>query len=229
MNLPSRLIVCLLLALPVTAQEPVTPPAAEARIGRPVPVIVDLSFPGGTVAELVARIRQKEPRANIVVADQAATAVLPAIDLRGTGLDQALAGACAVAGGDQQIRVKDVRGVGETVYTITAHRVQGPESVGPKDGPGTEVYSLRRLTAAPRDAGGASAATVLSAVETAVGGEGRRLANLLYHEDSGLMIARGSREQLAIVHDVLRSLEQNLTPARPRPAQDGSKTPDTGK
>jgi len=93
--------------------------------------------------------------------------------------------------------------------------------VRPKDGPGTEVYSLRRLTATPREAGGVSAATVLSAVETAVGGELRRLASLLYHEDSGLMIARGSREQLEIVKDVLRSLEQNLASARPRPAQEG--------
>jgi hypothetical protein len=196
--------------------------AKSGNVGQPVPVVVTLSFPGGSLADFCNAIRAKEPRANIVVAPLAAGAKLPAMELRGAGLDQALEGACAIAESTALIRIKDFRGPGEPVFTITAQEpVMAVGKVGP-DGkmssagsmPGslprtelTEVFSLNRLID-PKDGSGFPVTTVLSAIETATGDQA--LAAMRFHKESGLLIVRGRQEQLGLVRDVLGSLERDV-------------------
>ena len=101
-------------------------------------------------------IRAKEPRANIIVADGARDARLPAIELRGAGLDQTLEAACAAATSNNTIRVKEFGGVGEPVFTIIANapvvKIAGPGAQGEAQLPAAaanrsvaQVYSLNRL------------------------------------------------------------------------------------
>jgi hypothetical protein len=209
MNLHS-LFATLFLLLPSVAQDEVKPPAAKAAAPG---VTVTLSFSGGPLADFVAQIRQKEPRVNIVMADGAANAMLPQMELRGAGIDQALESACAVATSDQTIRVKDYRGTGEPVYTIVA--VSPPRTpVTDREHTRTEVHGLMRLTADNPQNVTIAATTVLSAVEAAIGEP--KLATLRLHRESGLMIVRGTGEQLEVVDKVLMSLERDLADRRAR-------------
>lgn len=227
MTMRSLALACLFTVLPLSAQDPVTPPPpAAAKSAGPAPVVVTLAFAGGSLADFCALIRAKEPRANIVLAPLAAAAKLPAMELRGAGLEQALEGACAIAESQAQIRMKDFRGPGEPVFTITA---QEPVMTVGKMGPGgstttgavpvaatrqeaAEVYSLNRLLD-PKDGSGFAVTTVLSAIEVATGGE-QALAALRFHKDSGLLIVRGRPDQMAIVRDVLTSLERDVMDRR---------------
>jgi hypothetical protein len=242
MNCRLLFLPLLMLASLAVAQEPTDTQRQEAvRTGKPaLPYIaVTLAFPGGTLGEFVGQIRAAEPVANIVLAPAAAAARLPAIDLRGAGLDQALESACAVAQSDVLIRVKDFRGPGQAVYTITATEPTiavasgrpGPSGPSGPSGPvttmlagarreTTEVHSLNRLLD-PKDGTGFAATTVLSAIEAAVGVDGQ-LAALRFHKESGLLIFRGTAEQVSTVRDVLGSLERDVQDRRkamaPRPA-----------
>jgi hypothetical protein len=226
MNLP-RSLATLLLLLPLTAQEPQAPPAsaspsAPSRPKEPGPTVT-LAFRGGTLAEFVAQLRQAEPRANIVMDPAVAKAVLPEMDLRGAGLDQALDSACLVAASDRRIHLKDFRGAGEPVFTLVA-LTKAPEA-NRDILLRTEVFGLGRLTDA--DAGvpnPLSPATILSAVEAAVGEP--KLTMLRFHQESNLMFARGTVEQLQVVQNVLMNLERDMTERRNRKqAQDGRAHP----
>lgn len=211
-------------ALPLLAQEPdaARPAAAKAR---PEPVLVTMKFAGGTLAEFCDHIRATEPRVNIVLAPLAATAKLPVMDLRGAGLEQALESACMVAESTAVIRIKDFRGPGEPVFTITATEsaksVGGMAPSGQPDGTApvgqvraekTEVFSLNRLLD-PKDGSGFAVTTVLSAIETATGGE-QGLAAMRFHKESGLLIVRGRGDQLALVRDVLANLDRDVMDRR---------------
>jgi hypothetical protein len=212
-------------ALPLVAQEPAPQPA------KPSPVLVTMSFPGGTLAEYVAKIRAAEPRANIIVAADAATAQLPALELRGTGLEQALEAVSAIAEAPFSVRVKEFRGAGEPVYSIVAVGAGNtPAEVKPqKDEETTQVFSLNRLTDDARTesyaGSGFAAAAILSAIETAAS-HGQRNLWLRFHEDSGLLIARGNRSTLAIVKDVLSNLERDVSHRRQQPAPKGAPAKD---
>lgn len=214
--LPLALLTC----LPLCAQEdPQAPPkAATTRPATVVPLTVTLSFWGGTVGEFVAAIAQADTKANIVVAPEAAAALLPAMELKWAGLEQALEAACLLAKGDAPIRVKEFRGNGSPVYTIIA-APQPPTVPGSKPATGlrTEVVSLNRVTdGAPQI--GFPAATVLSAIEMAC--EGIGVPTMRVHKESGILVLRGSGEQIDTAWAVLRNLERD---ADARRKQDNAK------
>lgn len=229
MHIRSLALSCLLLTLPAGAQDAVTPPAGASPKPQAPVVTITLTYAGGTLADFCAQIRAREPQANIVVATLAGDARLPAMELRKAGLDQALEGACAIAESNYQIRMKDFRGPGEPVYTITAHAPATVPGVATGKKEGTEVFSLGRITDDSERGIGLAHTTVLSAVEAAVGRD-RALASLLYHKESGLMIVRGSAEQLSIVNDVLRNLTQDVDARRRLDNQKrGGSMPPTGE
>ena len=223
----------LLGSLPLLAQDDPTATsgtpargAPAANVSYPIPVFVTLSFQGGSLADFVAAIRKAEPKANILGAAGASSAVLPAMEIRGAGLTQVLEGACAVASGPMQVRMKEFRGPGESVFSIVAGLPSGsPTSGGKPSGIDTvtmpmksdrndvsEVHSLNRLLD-PKDGSGFAVTTVLSAIETAVGGEGQ-LTTLKFHKESGLLIVRGAPDQIQLVQAVLASLERDVVDRR---------------
>jgi hypothetical protein len=196
-------VAILLLSFPLAAQaDPAVAQPPRARVQAPA---VTLAFPGGTLAELVAQIREKEPRANIVVAAAAASAVLPPMELRGAGLDQVLDSACVVATGGQEVRLHGFHGGGEPVFAIVAV-AKAPEAS--RESVRTEVFGLGTLT----EELGLHPETLLSAIEAAVGEP--RLVALRYHRESGLVIVRGTGEQLEVVQSVLKNVERDLLQRR---------------
>ena len=210
----------LLLTLAVPAQEEVRKvgPAPQAT-----PVVVTLSFKGGTLAEFVAALRAAEPKANIVVATAAAGAKVPAIELRGAGLGQALDAACVAAEAAYPVRVNDFQGPGEPVYSVTAAAptmMSGTVPMTVKAEDSTQVFSLNRLTEGDPRLGsgeGMKVETILSAIEAGTSDEATKIV-LRYHRDSGLLFLRGSRAQTSMVKDLLSNLERDLQERRRRSA-----------
>jgi hypothetical protein len=247
-----QLILPWLFCLPLFAQEPEVveppppPPAETTPVNRPdrpqqpqpaarPSVVVTLQFPGGTMGEFVAMLRQLEPKANIMVAATAADATLPALDLRGAGLSQVLESACAVAESHREIRVKETRGAGESVYAITARQLPPAQDPFAARAQRTKVFSLARLIEGnDKDSGTLSAATVLSAIEAAVGGPDL-LTMLRFHKESGALFVRGTEEQLGVVSELLVQLDRDAEARRrqdnarkgipndPQPAPDARK------
>lgn len=209
------LAVLFAMALPLFAQEASagsaeSAPAAVPRQARRAAAVVSLSFPGGTMGDFVAAIRRTVAKVNIVLSEPAARVTLPPLELLEAGLAQTLEVACQVAEGPYEVRMKEFRGEGEWIYTITAPKAPQvrPESVTPASPPRTmmRVLSLAGLV------NGRSAMrveSVLSAIELACEPlAGTTPVRLRFHEDSGLLIAVGSDEQIAQVQEVLQTLRQ---------------------
>ncbi len=217
-------LLCLCTTLVAQEQNPAPP-----RPAAPAPVTVTLTFSGGTLEKFVREVRLVQPKANIVVAARAAEAVLPPIDLRGAGLEQALQGACEVAESDYLVRVRDYNGPGEPVYSIvtddraprTTITARGSRQSGDDARIVSRVFSVSRVTDAARQSAGVEplrVETVLSAIEAATQDD-KVPPVLRYHRDSGLLIVRGTAEQQVSVEMVL-SVLQSDRPA-PRASRDG--------
>ena len=201
-------------------------PAQEAERGGPSgparsdsqEAVITLSFPGGTMAEFVQAVRTIEPTANIVMASLATDAVLPPIDVRSASLDQVLDCACTVAEGGIEVAVKRFKGPGRSVFTIlgrlprTNRGTTVDQAGNAEEAIVQRVFSLNDLTR-PR-AGGMPAAmpveTVISAVELAstVGGS---VPLLRYHSESGLLLVRGTHEQVGYAVEALQVLRDDLS------------------
>lgn len=196
-----------LLALGLPAQEE----QHEPQRPRSEPVTVTLTFEGGTMAAFVAEVRKVQPTANIVMATRAADAIVPPMELRGAGIEQALVCACTVAEGPVEVRVKDFAGGGRPVYTVLAApaRVQKQVLGADPDEIEQRVFTLNKLTTARVGVEPVSVATILSAVEMVTSAAGQ--APLLrYHQDSGILLVRGTREQVANASQTLAVLASDL-------------------
>lgn len=217
------------------APKPSAFPAAAPAPTRPAPPAADgaasvsLAFTGGTLAEFCDQLRSLEFRPNIVVAPLAADAKLPAMQLRGANLEAALSAACAVAVSEVWIGLKGFHGRGESVFTILAEPPQGKapaapaaEASGgvraaPPRGAVTRVFSLNSLLAGWEGVA-LPVETILTALEVALDAEHAQeqglapasSATLRFHKDSGLLIVRGSSEQLALATEALECLKADL-------------------
>lgn len=232
--LPRRPFVaaCLSSALSLAAQDGRDAVAAPAR-ERPAPMIVSLAFPGGTLGQFVAAVRQAQPDANIVVVPLAAEVVVPPMEVRRTGLEQALESACLVADGPHEVRVKEFAGPGQPVYTIlvnTSRRAEGQaRNAATAAAAAQRVFSLNELTR-PRGDGldPLPVATILSAVELAAGEDGK--APLLrYHADSGLLLVRGTPAQVSHAIEALDVLQRDFEARAARQRADRTPTDHAGE
>lgn len=200
----SVFFVCLLSAFAaLPAQEP-----------RPAPTL-DLTFAGGTFGEMCKVLGEVGERMqysiNIVIEPEAAMVALPEIQVRDAGLAQVLEAACtAASSGDRVLLVKELRGSGSPVFAIVTR--SQPQPVGANAAATTrEVTAVHSLGALLKDGAsgfGFTPATILSAIETATGE--LPLRAMRYHTDSRLLIVRGTQENLSVVADVLRELEQDV-------------------
>ncbi|MCK5942729.1 MAG: hypothetical protein KAI24_12205 [Planctomycetes bacterium] len=206
------------MALPMTLSATLcaqADPAATVPSHRgPQPIVVSFAFEGGTMKQFVAAIRKDQPKANIVLATRASSAVVPPMVLRDAGVEQALEGACMAAEADFRVNVKEFRGAGQPVYSIYAIANQGRAGAAVSGHrPGDlhqRVLTLNDLTA-ERMSGmkPMKVETVLSAIELAMGDEDSP-PRIRFHEDSGLLLVRGSYQQIEVVEQTIQTLGRDL-------------------
>lgn len=216
----SALLACLLstfAALP--AQDPVEskPVGGDAKptakAARPEGPCISFEFAGGTVEELCAQLvsmGEASRGMNIVIDAESGKAIVPKFRVQDASLPQVLDAACTAASSPgNTLHLVEFSGRGSPIYNIIA-RQAGPSTTTSSSvaREATAVHSLGGLLKDGTRSFGFAPETILSAIETATGE--MPLRALRYHTDSRLLIARGTKENLSVVADVLRELEKDV-------------------
>lgn len=209
------------------AQRAENPPSANIRPGQAGRdgSLISVNFKGGTLAEFVAALRgASESTVNVALTGDVASLPIEPVLLRDVSVDSALRAVLAShmgVGEDSegrqtivQIDNFDAHGaVGSPVISVSR---KGIGQVGPvarsqprqnPDRQFVEVYTIQPLVQG--EAGKARAQVVLTAVQTALGlGQERNEPEpqIKYHEDSGLLLVRGTGQQVSLVGQVVRRM-----------------------
>ncbi|MFZ4574125.1 MAG: secretin N-terminal domain-containing protein [Phycisphaerales bacterium] len=177
---------------------------------------ISFEFPGGRVRDFITAltVARGGKNVNVVVAEDVSGMDVPAISLSNVSVESAVMALGHIADG-RGIRVAPVKGGGgDPVYSISSNVTPTRRQAGPAEE--TTVLSLNRVTRpswASEGAVGIPAATVLTAVESAIetaSREGEKPPTMKFHKESGLLILKGTEEQLAVASRVVDSLENDL-------------------
>lgn len=206
------------LALPVLVVRGASAVGADA----PPQAFIDLDFPGGSLAEYVAAVRQAGGNANIVMMHEAQGIEIPAVQLKQVTIGAALGLVRGEFQPDDQtmlrIQLDEIGPWGadeQPVYRISAS-VHRPRRHAPTE---ARVWSVADLLAAE-----IKAEDILTAVETAVEllAKAMEPAEIRFHEPTGLIIARGHPDQMRAIEEVIDQLRGTVEMRRE--AQEGGHT-----
>jgi hypothetical protein len=186
--------------------------SAEFRQGRSSGVF-DLTFKGGTVGEYAAGIRNVLPGANIIVMPAAEPLPVPAVTLKSVDIHSALAlldqHDAMIDGQRWVLSIRDTMGAEQAatpIYTLMAYAAGGKAADPDAMNIQAAVLSISSIL----EGGHIQSTDALTAVETALalfaGDGGGPKPQLKFHEETGLLIVRGTREQVSIIHQVVDQL-----------------------
>lgn len=227
LTIPSAivLVASLIDARSLTAQQPAAapPPRKEGPV-------ISVQFPGGTLDDYIKAVQKAAAPTpvNVIRADSAGAIQLPAVILKDVSPGTALEAVEWIFRGDdrQRFDVSDFRSddQGSDVYAVTFVTRSPPSNPvsGQADGRAIEVISIRDLIepAERRPEVAAVAVTrdnVLSAVESALRmnrAQGAEAPEVLFHEDTGLVIVRGSGEDIDIARSVVLRIREDVARRR---------------
>lgn len=188
----------------VVAQHP------ESRPPRSALILVDVDFAGGSYAKFVKAVHKAvggDFSLNILVPAEAEQVQLPALKLRGVGVETALEAAADMTTPLKSINVSTRRRAGAPVHTI---RVRLPRKGKANTGPEmmvVKVYSLRAITSDPDKTGRMSHTTALTAIETGLSLVDGPPAEMKYHADSALLFVRGTVPQQHLIESMIARLD----------------------
>jgi hypothetical protein len=196
-------------------------PAEKASQGNGPTVSVN--FKGGTLAEYVKALRAatSEP-VNIALQGEAASIRVEPMELRDVGIEAALHAALGGSvgrmvmepdGTQSQVILNTIAssggGDGPMVFSVSREVQRASGGRSPIKGNMVEVYSLQPLVQ-PGAGGKEDAAVVaLTAIETALAltqEEGGSEPEIKFHQDSGLLLVRGTGPQVSLVGQVVKRL-----------------------
>ncbi len=184
--------------------------AAEAMAQQPR---LSIDFKGGILNQYVAALKAICPSLSIVLDDKARSFPLPAIRLDAVPLSSAVTVIGLLSNGNPDYYLNVTSGApnSQAVWVITA----SPR----KNQLGTIVWT-RSLRPILQDAGAkpSQAAVilkpevVLSALETALAlcAHTPEKANVQFHPDSGLLLLKGSGDQIRVAENMLNQLQESL-------------------
>lgn len=218
------LAACLFLAPGVAAQNQ---PQVVSEF-RPAPLIasprepdlINIDFPGGTLAEFVQALRQAvvPGQVNVILRSGADAIEVPAVTLRNVTPDSAFAAICP----PNLAKVDSVQKSGAPIFVIekirsgSIEQIQSPEATralgqaiyrdrAQPDPFALRIYSVRNIVS-----GSIPLEAVMDAVKTALSVQrDQPQPELLYHEGSGVLIVRGSDSQHVVVSELLKTLERD--------------------
>ena len=187
------------------AQSQAKAPAQALHAEGPV---VDLKFPGGTVGQYLDAVRSVASEANVVViTPEVLEITLPSVQLKSVGLGEAV----LLMKGDYEpkehmhvrIDVDQIGAWGETRKPV--FKVSGQVVRKGRTGTETHVWTVADLLAQ-----GAAPEAVLTAVETALAlyAEDHEPAQVRFHDETGLLIARGDPWQVEVIDDVVDGIRE---------------------
>ncbi len=169
--------------------------------------LVSLEFPGGSALDYVEAVRRATGVLNIMVAAEAAEVRVPPVTLRRVTRQAAL----DLLDGRQvrtlrhaiELAVREMPTYDvdeEPTFQIVA------EVHGDQPRSAARVWTVRGLVD-----GGLSSEAILSAVELAMEmtGAGGGGPDVRFHQDTGLLIARGEQDHLAVIEQVVAGLSQS--------------------
>ena len=190
--------------LQVTAQHNFYTIVDRIRRSAPEPTLFDLDFPGGTLAELIRELKKKDREdLNLLAEGEAGAAPVPALKLQGVDLDMVvgiLPRLLQKSGGRDRrfLRVNKTPNHNPRIYTFTLERY------GRTTPPQTGAFNLSQLLQEKK----LKIEDLITAIQTAC-----RMANadeepvLQYHQETRLLLVKGSSRTLNLVSDLLRQLQ----------------------
>lgn len=233
------LATCLVPAPPAFAQANPTP----ASTTRPEPAstprdveLIDIEFAGGSLAAFVDALRAAGDKGaevtNFVLREGAGDISIPAVKFRRVTAESALRAVCsrdlvnvnALSAGGSQIIVleavlptaaqeSDRRRAEAEARRDRIIAAQSGTSVDRTPIPGPSVvriYSVKEVVT-----GDVPLLEVMDVVKTALAVQGEEpQPELLFHEDSGVLIVRGTEGQHVVVNELLKTLERDAERAR---------------
>jgi hypothetical protein len=213
------------LALVIASMSATSPFPAIAQdsvraAAQPESQALNVDFPGGAATEYITAIRKADADANIVVLGELDEIPVPAVRLRNVDVGAALAVLSELPPqqGNQgrEVKIEEILRDGERspVFTVTGRTWSMGK--GTAHAQKTSVISMAELLGEnlkPADA--------LKAVETAlelIKGD-YEPAQIRFHEETGLLIARGSPEQIESIQQVIAQLQERAGTLRHKEQQ----------
>ena len=173
--------------------------------------VISIEFEGGSVQEYVAVLRRAAPNVNIMLDSDAGDVDVPAFELRGVMLIDALKILEDLEPEDQSYELSlDHFASGPSEFYAPVFRVTAIKQRPPQPPLQTSVWSVRQLLSNQIEA-----AHILGAIETALSlQEDLGAPEVRFHEETGLILARAHPEQIAVIAEVIHNLQSSVSPPR---------------
>ncbi|MGH9818133.1 MAG: hypothetical protein ACRD6I_18880 [Candidatus Acidiferrales bacterium] len=188
--------------------------ALQAELAARRSSSLTITFPGGTVGEYAAMLRDamraNGETVNIMVQPGAESVPLPRLELVDVSLESALQLLQNHQGRNEAglttLGLDVVRGQGAPVYVVSSRQIfHGPQSRSKPDNLEeiVHVWNVNRILR-----GGIKADDMLTAIETALSlvRSSAEPAEIRFHEATALVIARGTVEQIQTMEQVIEQL-----------------------
>lgn len=171
------------------------------------PPLVTMKFPGGTAADYVAAIKTAAGDVNIVPAVECEDVPVPAVELTDASIEAALS---VLQGRKHQkgdalieLAVHDANSgqPGEQqIFNVIAISKNFQRPMPPQLSRVWSIAGIAEARVKPED--------VLTAIQTSLDllGDGSKPAQIKFHKETNLIIARGSPEQIDSIDEVVRQL-----------------------
>lgn len=215
----ASILICLcaaLIVVPALAQDDQATQANQPRretppAPLPEPKPINLEFPGGTATEYINAVRKAATDVNIVTMADLSSIQVPPVSLKNVNPASAIEILQSIPqeqpGRHIEIHFREDRPKSREqlpVFTVTANIIANSVQ-GRRAGEQTTVASISDLLE-----GKLKAADLLTAVQTALEmlKNEAQPAQIRFHEETGLLIARGSDDQISAITMVLQQVRE---------------------
>jgi hypothetical protein len=163
---------------------------------------IDLSFPGGSLASLVERLKERDPRANIILRAGAGDVTLPAFQAFEITPAGAIWVAKSVVESDWNLHVSTVDpGDGSEPTTVVRASKVRPASEAVSWMAPSKAWNLRTWMSDNEE----RVQGAFAAIQVGLESFGDSPIELKYHEPTGVLMARGNQAQIEFIESIIQA------------------------